>query len=176
MKIGTIELTPQEASALYEAVTVYNNAMASLKNRGVDHPERAAKSAVNLIEQNIETITETICFEGNSSLFASYFDAGHSIGATFEEIQEAFETKDERFLLESSFYNGVTNKINLLKSMGHKVHSVAVTSRNGVPHAEFTVVDKEHNRKRHIVHGNTTTVASLGKVREGDQDANDNGI
>jgi hypothetical protein len=60
--------------------------------------------------------------------------------------------------------------------MGHKVHSVSVTSRGGIPHSEFISTDKEGNRKRHVIHGNSTTTANLGKVAANDPDSKDEGV
>lgn len=176
MKIENLELNETELNSLYETIKCYENSIQNLKDRGVAFPERAFKEIIKEVEQNIETITETISFEGDRTAFSSYFNAGNNFGATFDEIKEAFETNNETFLTESSFYAGVTNKINSMKSMGHKVHNVAVSSKNGVPHAEFTVTDKDHNRKRHIIHGNSSSVANLGKVRENDIDARDTGV
>jgi hypothetical protein len=63
-----------------------------------------------------------------------------------------------------------------MKDMGHKVNNISVTTRGGVPHAEFITIDKEKNRKRHIIHGNTQSVSNLGKVDDRDPDAMSSGI
>lgn len=172
----TLELTKQEEHALYEACTAYTKAIKKLKMKGVTNPERALKEFVADLEANIETINESVDIIMESEQFSDYFNVGSKAGMSIEEIQEAFEAKDSEFLKESSFYNGVSTKINSLKSMGHKVHNVSVTSRGGIPHAEFISTDKDNNKKRHVIHGNSSTVSNLGKIQANDPDSRDEGI
>lgn len=170
------DLTPQEQTSLYEAHKAYTKAIGKLKMKGITNPERALKEFVADLEANMETITESVDIITESDKFADYFNAGEKAGASMEEITEAYDNRDSSFLVESSFYNSVSQKVNSLKQIGHKVRDVSVTSRGGIPHAEFITIDKDNNRKRHIIHGNSTTSASLGKVNQNDPDAKDEGV
>ena len=163
MRIENVELTEQEVTDLLEACATYDNSMKVLKFKGVKYPERAAKKAIKEIEENVKVIEETIA-PISPDQFSSYFNEGNAYGASFDEIKEAYDKKDTSFLIESSFFNGITQRVTSLKNMGHKIHNLSVTTRGGVPHAEFLSTDKNNNRIRHIVHGNSSTTANLGKV------------
>ena len=165
MIIENIELDEATITNLIEVCSAYENTMKALRSKGLEYPERAAKEAMNQINEGIETIEETV----DSSLlnvdsFSTYFNVGSAAGATFEEIREAYESRDMTFIVESSFFNGINQRVNSLKNIGHKIHNLSVTTRGGVPHAEFLSTDKNNNRVRHIVHGNSTTTANLGKA------------
>lgn len=170
------DLSIQEQNELYEAHCAYVKAVKKLKMKGISSPERALKEFVAELEANMETITETVDIITESDKFSDYFNVGEKAGASFEEIHEAHVNRDSTFLIESSFYNGVSQKVTTMKNMGHKVRDLSVTSRGGIPHAEFVSIDKEGNRKKTIIHGNATTTANLGKVNPNDPDANNEGI
>lgn len=165
MILENIELTQSEITNLIEVCAAYEKTMKGLKSKGIKYPERATKEAIQKINENITVVEETIesSLEGVDS-FATYFNVGNAAGATFEEIKEAYESRDLSFIVESSFFNGINQRVNSLKNIGHKIHNLSVTTRAGVPHAEFLSTDKNNNRVRHIIHGNSSTTANLGKV------------
>jgi hypothetical protein len=97
--------------------------------------------------------------------FSTYYNAGIKAGESIEAIKEAFEKLDEQFLIESSFYNGIQQRINSIKASGHHVRNMSVQAINGVPHAEFTVQHKDGTLKHHIVHGGRVTVRDAGVAK-----------
>lgn len=167
--------TTQKLNSLYEIVSAYQDVINSLKKDGVASPEQTLKEYVKSVNESMEIVNESFDDVIDTS-FANYFNYGTISGYRFEEIREAFDSNDESFLLENSFYSIVSNKVSAAKASGGKVHAVSVSSRNGVPYAEFTVTAKDGSKKRHILHNNQSTTQNLGKVSKNDPEERDEGV
>lgn len=115
-----------------------------------------------------ETITETFFIEADISKYSTYFNIGSVYlsdldeDSRMKEIKEAFESKDLTFIIEGSFYGEIMNRIYNTRKQGHSIRDVSITSKGGIPHAEFSAVDKEGILRRHVVHGNSSRIENRG--------------
>jgi len=111
---------------------------------------------------------ETVFLEYDTEKYASYFNIGNvylsdlTPDERMKEIKEAFESKNEEFLIEGSFYGEIMGRIQGVRQQGHTINDVSITSKGGVPHAEFTTTDRDNIIRKHIIHGNSHKVVNQG--------------
>jgi hypothetical protein len=144
-------------------------AHAKKRSKGIDKAiTRLTKEEVE--EQVDETIVKHDDFTveiKESYTFADYLTAAKQLVGEEEAVtyaNEAFKTQDLTiFIMEEMSRGDIEDNINAHRKAGHTVTMPKYSTKDGKPHAEYTVTDKdEGTRRKYIHHGNVRKVENMG--------------
>lgn len=125
-------------------------------------------------EQVDEQVDETIVKHDSFTVeikesysFADYLTAAKQLVGEEEAVayaNEAFKTQDLTiFIMEEMSRGDIEDNINAHRKAGHTVTMPKYSTKDGKPHAEYTVTDKdEGTRRKYIHHGNVRKVENMG--------------
>jgi hypothetical protein len=130
--------------------------------------DRLTKEEVE--EQVDETIVRHDSFTveiKESYSFADYLTAAKQLVGEEEAVayaNEAFKTQDLTiFIMEEMSRGDIEDNINAHRKAGHTVTMPKYSTKDGKPHAEYMVTDKdEGTRRKYIHHGNVRKVENMG--------------
>lgn len=164
----TMKHIPNPSPALKKAakdikpgVAGYQDRVAMLKAGGVKE---------DVEEEVDETIVKHESFTveiKESYSFADYLTAAKQLVGEEEAVSyanEAFKTQDLTiFIMEEMSRGDIESNINAHRKAGHTVTMPKYSTKDGKPHAEYTVTDKdEGTRRKYIHHGNVRKVENMG--------------
>jgi hypothetical protein len=125
-------------------------------------------------EQVEEQVDETIVKHDSFTVeikesysFADYLTAAKQLVGEEEAVayaNEAFKTQDLTiFIMEEMSRGDIEDNINAHRKAGHTVTMPKYSTKDGKPHAEYMVTDKdEGTRRKYIHHGNVRKVENMG--------------
>ena len=130
----------------------------------------ASKKQAEMEEQVDETIVKHDDFTveiKESYTFADYLIAAKQLVGEEEAVtyaNEAFKTQDLTiFIMEEMSRGDIEDNINAHRKAGHTVSMPKYSTKDGKPHAEYMVTDKDEGTKRkYIHHGNVRKVQNMG--------------
>lgn len=183
MKKEEIEQT-DEAMSHQAATTMKHipNASPALKKAAKDikpgiagYQDRVAMLKAGGVKEEVEEqVDETIVKHDDftveikeSYTFADYLTAAKQLVGEEEAVtyaNEAFKTQDLTiFIMEEMSRGDIEDNINAHRKAGHTVTMPKYSTKDGKPHAEYTVTDKdEGTRRKYIHHGNVRKVENMG--------------
>lgn len=125
-------------------------------------------------EEAEESIDETIVKHDSFTVdikdsysFGEYLTAAKQLVGEEEAVKyanDAFRTQDLTiFMMEEMSRGDIESNINAHRKAGHTVSMPKYSTKDGKPHAEYTVTDKdEGTRRKYIHHGNVRKVENMG--------------
>lgn len=119
-------------------------------------------------EQYAEIVEKFDDFEvevKESYTFAEYVEAAKKLVAEEEVIaaaDKAYRSKDIDFVVEAFTQADIESKVDAHRKAGNKVSMPTFGKKAGQPYAEYTVTDKEGQKRKYIHHGKTRKVETLG--------------
>lgn len=157
--------SPQVKAAIKKVapdIKSYGDRAAALNAAGIKREE--------VEEQVDETIVKHDSFTveiKESYTFADYLTAAKQLVGEEEAVayaNEAFKTQDLTiFIMEEMSRGDIEANINAHRKAGHTVTMPKYSTKDGKPHAEYTVTDKdEGTRRKYIHHGNVRKVENMG--------------
>jgi hypothetical protein len=132
--------------------------------------DRLTREEVEQEEQIDETIVKHDSFTvdiKDSYTFSDYLTAAKQLVGEEEAVNyanDAFKVQDLTiFMMEEMSRGDIESNINAHRKAGHTVSMPKYSTKDGKPHAEYTVTDKdEGTRRKYIHHGNVRKVENMG--------------
>jgi len=132
--------------------------------------DRLTKEEVEQDEQIDETIVKHDSFTvviKDSYTFSDYLSAAKQLVGEEEAVNyanDAFKVQDLTiFMMEEMSRGDIESNINAHRKAGHTVSMPKYSTKDGKPHAEYIVTDKdEGTRHKYIHHGNVRKVENMG--------------
>lgn len=164
----TMKHIPNASPALKKAAKDIKPGIAGYQDRVAMLKAGGVKEEVE--EQVDETIVKHDDFTveiKESYTFADYLTAAKQLVGEEEAVtyaNEAFKTQDLTiFIMEEMSRGDIEDNINAHRKAGHTVTMPKYSTKDGKPHAEYTVTDKdEGTRRKYIHHGNVRKVENMG--------------
>lgn len=164
----TMKHIPNASPALKKAAKDIKPGIAGYRDRIDMLKAGGVKEEVE--EQVDETIVKHDDFTveiKESYTFADYLTAAKQLVGEEEAVayaNEAFKTQDLTiFIMEEMSRGDIEDNINAHRKAGHTVTMPKYSTKDGKPHAEYTVTDKdEGTRRKYIHHGNVRKVENMG--------------
>lgn len=164
----TMKHIPNASPALKKAAKDIKPGIAGYRDRIDMLKAGGVKEEVE--EQVDETIVKHDDFTveiKESYTFADYLTAAKQLVGEEEAVtyaNEAFKTQDLTiFIMEEMSRGDIEANINAHRKAGHTVSMPKYSTKDGKPHAEYTVTDKdEGTRRKYIHHGNVRKVENMG--------------
>lgn len=132
-----------------------------LKGRGVTKEETESDAISEIIEKFDDFEIEV----KESYTFGEFLVAAKALVVEEDVVavaNMAFNSQDIDFMMEAVSREDIMSKIASHEKAGNKVSTPSFSTKNGEPHAEYTVTDKEGVKRRYIHHGNVRKVENLG--------------
>lgn len=164
----TMKHIPNASPALKKAAKDIKPGIAGYQDRVAMLKAGGVKEEVE--EQVDETIVKHDDFTveiKESYTFADYLTAAKQLVGEEDAVtyaNEAFKTQDLTiFIMEEMSRGDIEDNINAHRKAGHTVTMPKYSTKDGKPHAEYTVTDKdEGTRRKYIHHGNVRKVENMG--------------
>jgi len=150
-------------------------------------PEQQAAIAIakkKAMKENVELddeVEETIIFHKAFDIelketynFGDYLLAAKKLVGEDQAIEfanRAFKDQDESIFVEEVTRSDIEARVKAHSSAGHKVSMPKYSTRDGKPHAEYVVTDKESGvRRKYIHHGTSRKVQNMGTAGKKDEE------
>jgi len=154
-----------------------NNELSSkYKSKSLQRQAGLEKAVDRLTKEEVEEeqIDETIVKHNSFTVdikdsysFGDYLSAAKQLVGEEEAVNyanDAFKVQDLTiFMMEEMSRGDIESNINAHRKAGHTVSMPKYSTKDGKPHAEYTVTDKdEGTRRKYIHHGNVRKVENMG--------------
>jgi hypothetical protein len=166
----TMKHIPNASPALKKAAKDIKPGIAGYRDRVDMLKAGGVKEEAEVEEQIDETIVKHDSFTvdiKDSYTFGEYLTAAKQLVGEEEAVKyanDAFKTQDLTiFMMEEMSRGDIESNINAHRKAGHTVSMPKYSTKDGKPHAEYTVTDKdEGTRRKYIHHGNVRKVENMG--------------
>ena len=166
----TMKHIPNASPALKKAAKDIKPGIAGYRDRIAMLKAGGVKEEAEVEESIDETIVKHDSFTvdiKDSYTFGEYLTAAKQLVGEEEAVKyanDAFRTQDLTiFMMEEMSRGDIESNINAHRKAGHTVSMPKYSTKDGKPHAEYTVTDKdEGTRRKYIHHGNVRKVENMG--------------
>lgn len=166
----TMKHIPNASPALKKAAKDIKPGIAGYRDRIDMLKAGNVKEEAEVEEQIDETIVKHDSFTvdiKDSYSFGEYLTAAKQLVGEEEAVKyanDAFRTQDLTiFMMEEMSRGDIESNINAHRKAGHTVSMPKYSTKDGKPHAEYIVTDKdEGTRRKYIHHGNVRKVENMG--------------
>lgn len=139
--------------------------------------KKAMKEDVELDDEVEETVIFHKAFDielKEAYNFGDYLSAAKKLVGEDQAIElanRAFKDQDESIFVEEVTRSDIEARVKAHSAAGHKVSMPKYSTRDGKPHAEYIVTDKESGvRRKYIHHGTSRKVQNMGTAGKKDEE------